>query len=131
MLSSHQEHHWTLVIIAEDVSGETLATLVVNKLRGILKVVAIKAPGSGERRKCHLHDIAVVTTLLSTKFVCTFVGILMMFSLVNHYPFHICIYSHTSNYMAFVPLNASINISSFSFFFPCKDDIQAIQLSKE
>ena len=50
-----------LVIIADDVDGQALATLVVNKLRGTLKVLAVKAPGFGDRRKAMLQDIAVVT----------------------------------------------------------------------
>lgn len=63
-----------LILIADDIEGDALSTLVINKLRGTLKVCAIKAPGFGDRRKALLQDIAILT---GATFVCEEMGVLL------------------------------------------------------
>lgn len=61
LLEALMQQSGKLVIICDDIEGEALSTLVLNKLRGVLNVVAVKAPGFGDKRKAMLEDIAILT----------------------------------------------------------------------
>lgn len=61
LLESLMQQSGKLVIICDDIEGEALSTLILNKLRGVLNVVAVKAPGYGDKRKAMLQDIAILT----------------------------------------------------------------------
>lgn len=73
-----------LLVIAEDITGEALATLVVNKLRGVVQVAAIKAPGFGERRKALLQDIAILTGPQVALSLFSFKMVLVVLSIIFH-----------------------------------------------
>lgn len=73
-----------LLVIAEDITGEALATLVVNKLRGVVQVAAIKAPGFGERRKALLQDIAILTGPQVALSLYSFMMVLVLLIMVIH-----------------------------------------------
>lgn len=73
-----------LLVIAEDITGEALATLVVNKLRGVVQVAAIKAPGFGERRKALLQDIAILTGPQVALSLFSFKMVLVVLSIIIH-----------------------------------------------
>ena len=61
VLTELQQAGGNLLIIADDIEGEALSTLIVNKLRGVINCVAVKAPGFGDRRKAMLDDLAILT----------------------------------------------------------------------